>query len=112
VTEEPDDRHARIDLFLDTEHRGRGRGPEAIALVARKLFEVRGHRRLTIDPAAGNIRAISAFERVGFRPVGIMREYERGHDGTWHDGQLMDLLAGELRDSGPADDGRASRPAG
>ena len=112
MTEEPDDRHARIDLFLDTEHQGLGLNPEAIALVARYLFEVRGHRRLTIDPAAGNIRAISAFERVGFRPVGIMREYERGHDGTWHDGLLMNLLAGELRDSGPADDGRASRPAG
>jgi aminoglycoside 6'-N-acetyltransferase len=25
-----------------------------------------------------------------------MREYERGPDGTWHDGLLMDLLAGEL----------------
>jgi aminoglycoside 6'-N-acetyltransferase len=25
-----------------------------------------------------------------------MRRYERGHDGTWHDGLLMDLLTGEL----------------
>jgi aminoglycoside 6'-N-acetyltransferase len=29
--------------------------------------------------------------------VGVMRAYERGDDGTWHDGLLMDLLAGELR---------------
>ena len=96
--EEPDYRNAGIDLFLDTAHQGRGLGPDAIALVARYLLDARGHHRLTIDPAAANLRAIRAYERVGFRPVGVMREYERGHDGTWHDGLLMDLLAGELRD--------------
>jgi aminoglycoside 6'-N-acetyltransferase len=26
-----------------------------------------------------------------------MRSYERGPDGLWHDGLLMDLLEGELR---------------
>jgi aminoglycoside 6'-N-acetyltransferase len=26
-----------------------------------------------------------------------MRQYERGPDGTWHDGLLMDLLPAELR---------------
>jgi L-amino acid N-acyltransferase YncA len=33
---------------------------------------------------------------VGFRPVGIMRQAERGNDGTWHDSLLMELLADEL----------------
>jgi aminoglycoside 6'-N-acetyltransferase len=28
--------------------------------------------------------------------VGILREYERGADGAFHDGLLMDLLAAEL----------------
>ena len=98
--EEPDYRHAGIDLFLDTAHQGQGLGPEAIRLVARYLFETRGHHRLTIDPAAANERAIRAYERVGFRPVGVMRAYERGRDGTWHDGLLMDLLAGELTEGG------------
>jgi aminoglycoside 6'-N-acetyltransferase len=110
--EDPDYRHAGLDLFLDSGHQGQGLGPEAIGLVARYLFGVRGHHRLTIDPAAANVRAIRAYERAGFRPVGVMREYERGHDGTWHDGLLMDLLADELRDPGPADEGRASRPTG
>ena len=110
--EEPDYRHAGIDLFLDTGHQGRGLGPEAIALVARYLFEARGHHRLTIDPAAANVRAIRAYERVGFRSVGVMREYERGHDGTWHDGLLMDLLVGELREPGHADEGRGPERSG
>lgn len=96
--DEPDYRHAGIDLFLDTEHQGRGLGTEAIRLVARYLFSERGHHRLTIDPAAGNERAIRAYERVGFRRVGVMRLYERGGDGTWHDGLLMDMLADELMD--------------
>jgi L-amino acid N-acyltransferase YncA len=41
--------------------------------------------------------AIRAYEKVGFRRVGVMRSYERGPDGSWHDNLLMDLLAGELR---------------
>ena len=64
--------------------------------LARYLIRVRGHHRVTIDPAADNERAIRAYGRVGFRPVGIMRAYERGPDGAWHDGLLMDLLADDL----------------
>jgi aminoglycoside 6'-N-acetyltransferase len=95
--DEPDYRHAGIDIFLSEAYQGRGLGPEAIRLLARHLIEERGHHRLTIDPAAANERAIRAYERVGFRRVGAMRRYERGRDGTWHDGLLMDMLAGELR---------------
>ena len=40
--------------------------------------------------------AIRCYAKVGFRPVGVLRRYERGLDGTWHDGLLMDLLADEL----------------
>jgi aminoglycoside 6'-N-acetyltransferase len=93
---EPGYRHAGIDLFLDTDHRGRGLGPDAIRALGRYLIDVRNHHRLTIDPAAANERAIRAYRRVGFRPVGIMRRYERAPDGSWHDGLLMDLLAEEL----------------
>ena len=94
--DEPGYRHAGIDLFLDTDHQGRGLGPDAIRTLARHLIDRRGHHRLTIDPAAANERAIRAYGQVGFRPVGVMRRYERGPDGTWHDGLLMDLVAEEL----------------
>ena len=89
-------RHANIDLYLTAARRGQGIGPEAIRLLARHLIDVRGHHRLTIDPAAANEAAIHAYQKVGFRPVGVMRSYERGPEGTWHDGLLMELLAGEL----------------
>ncbi len=95
----PDYRHAGIDLFVGERWQGRGIGPAAIRLVARHLFDVRGHHRLTIDPATANERAIRAYEKVGFRRVGVMRQYERAIDGTWHDGLLMDMLRGELVDA-------------
>jgi aminoglycoside 6'-N-acetyltransferase len=94
---EPDYRHAGIDVFLHSRFQGRGVGTDAVRTLARYLIDVRGHHRLTIDPAAANARAIHTYEKVGFKPVGVMRRYERGPDGTFHDGLLMDLLAGELR---------------
>jgi aminoglycoside 6'-N-acetyltransferase len=90
-------RHAGIDISLHPGWHGRGLGADTVRTVARHMFEDRGHHRVTIDPAAANARAIRAYESVGFRPVGVMRDYERGADGTWHDGLLMDMLAGELR---------------
>jgi aminoglycoside 6'-N-acetyltransferase len=68
-----------------------------VALLVAHLIEARGHHRLTIDPAAANARAIRCYAGVGFRPVGVMRQYERGEDGTWHDGLLMELLADDWR---------------
>lgn len=91
-----DYRHGGLDIFLAPPFQGRGLGREALLLGARWLIEERGHHRLIIDPAAHNARAIAVYESIGFKPVGIMRRYERGGDGTWHDGLLMDLLAEEL----------------
>lgn len=95
--DDPMYRHAGIDIFLTASRHGQGLGTEAIRLLARHLFEERGHHRLTIDPAADNAAAIRAYEKVGFRRVGIMRHYERGPDGAWHDGLLMDMLREEFR---------------
>ncbi|MFC4071398.1 GNAT family N-acetyltransferase [Actinoplanes subglobosus] len=93
---DPDYRHAGIDIFLDPRVHGRGLGADAVRAVARHLIDDLGHHRLVIDPAADNEAAIRCYAKVGFRPVGVMRAYERGPDGTWHDGLLMDLLAGDL----------------
>jgi aminoglycoside 6'-N-acetyltransferase len=94
---EPAYRHAGIDLFLTERLHGRGLGTDAVSTLARYLIQERGHHRLTIDPAAENAAAIRAYEKVGFRPVGVLREYWRLPGGEWRDGLLMDLLARELR---------------
>lgn len=95
--DEPDYRHASIDIFVDPAVHNRGIGRDAVTTLARHLVADRGHHRIVIDPAADNESAIRCYRAVGFRPVGIMRQYERDIDGRgWHDGLLMDLLAGEL----------------
>jgi aminoglycoside 6'-N-acetyltransferase len=93
---EPKYRHAGIDLFLDPVLHGRGYGSEAVRRVVGLLIDERGHHRITIDPSVENVAAIRAYEKVGFKPVGVMRQAERdvGGDG-WHDALLMELLAGE-----------------
>ena len=95
--DDPRYRHAGIDIYLSGPFQGQGAGAEAVALLAGFLFRHRGHHRLTIDPAAANERAIRCYTKVGFRPVGVMRAYERGADGQFYDGLLMDMLAAELR---------------
>jgi aminoglycoside 6'-N-acetyltransferase len=93
---EPEYFSAGMDIALLASCIGKGVGTEALRLLAAWLIDVRGHHRLTIDPAADNLRAIRAYEKVGFKPIGIARCYERGPDGEWHDNLLMDMLADEL----------------
>jgi aminoglycoside 6'-N-acetyltransferase len=75
---------------------GQGAGVEAVGLLARYLFEHRGHHRITIDPAAANRRAIRCYQKAGLQPVGVMRQYERNSDGQFHDSLLMDLIRDDL----------------
>jgi aminoglycoside 6'-N-acetyltransferase len=90
---EPRYRHASIDLFLDPALHGRGFGEEAVRRVTTQLVEHRGHHRITIDPAVDNVAAIRAYEKAGFKPVGVMRRYERDAEGGgWHDGLLMEFV--------------------
>lgn len=102
--DDPDYRQVAFDIFLTTARHGRGLGREALALAVRH-FASHGHHRFTIDPAVANERAVRSYAAVGFRPVGVMRSYERGRDGTWHDNLLMDLLADQLETG-------SGRPAG
>jgi len=86
-----------LDIMLAPEHHGHGYGSEALRLAVGH-FVAQGHHRFTIDPATENRNAIRAYAAVGFKPVGVLRDYELGTDGKWHDGLLMDLLSGDLDD--------------
>ena len=94
--DDPDYRHAGIDLFVDPGHHGRGVGRAAITTLARHLIEDLGHHRIIIDPSVRNERAIAVFTSLGFREVGTLRQYERRADGTWGDNLLLELLAADL----------------
>ena len=103
VWQEPDPEylHGGIDLFLTADRQDQGLGGDAIRAAIRHLIEDKGHHRVTIDPAADNARAIRAYEKVGFRPVGRMRQYQLMPDGRWIDGLLMELLADEYVTGAP-----------
>ena len=105
--DDPDYRCASIDIYLDPAVHGRGLGTDAVRTMARHLIVDHGHHRLEIDPAADNAAAIRCYTKVGFRPVGIRRRSERGNDGSWHDGLLMDLLADAFTAAGNATTGQA-----
>lgn len=107
--DDPDYRHASIDIFLDPAIHGRGVGRDVVATLAAYLIDARAHHRLVIDPAADNEQAVRCYVAVGFRPVGTMRRYERDGDGDgWHDGLLMDLLAEELKRPQPSESAPAT----
>ncbi len=93
---EPKYRHAGIDLFLDPAWHGRGVGTEAVRRLVRHLVEDLGHHRVTIDPACANVAAIRAYEKAGFRRVGVMRRAERDLGGRgWHDALLMEYVVAQ-----------------
>lgn len=95
--DDPEYRHASIDIYVDPAVHRRGVASDAIRTLVAYLIDVVDHHRLTIDPAAENRGAIECYRRVGFREVGVMRSYERRADGSWADGLLMELLAVEFR---------------
>ena len=98
VWEEPDPeyRHAGLDIMVSPQFQGEGIGPQALRQIARKLFAA-GHHRITIDPRAENTRARRAYEKVGFKEVGVMRRYELDPvSGEFRDGVLYDLLEEDL----------------
>jgi len=93
---DPDYYSAAVDIFVSAAVHGRGVGSDAMRTLVAWLIDVRGHHRLTVDPAVANTRAVHVYETLGFRPVGTLREYERVADGSRRDALLMELLAAEF----------------
>ena len=91
--EDPDRRHASIDIFVAAAFHDRGVGTDAVGTLAGHLLDDRGHHRITIDPSPDNRRAIRCYEKVGFRRVGVMRsEWRDRATGEWRDTLFMELV--------------------
>ncbi|MFJ8888818.1 GNAT family N-acetyltransferase [Streptomyces sp. NPDC102402] len=59
-----------IDMVLLPHAQGQGYGPDAARALVRHLLTFAGWDRVTVDPEASNRRAVRAWRKAGFRPVG------------------------------------------
>lgn len=89
-----------MHLFLATRFRGRRLGAEALALAIREEFRA-GSARVTLDPNVHNLGAIRSYERLGFRRVGVLRDYQVRPAGHLDDALLLDLTRSDFPDGPP-----------
>ena len=86
-------RHAYIDIFVGDSFAGRGIGTEAIKQLTRMLHTEHGYHRFTLDPAIENEPGIRAYEKAGFRRIGItVGSYREHQSGRWRDELMMELV--------------------
>jgi aminoglycoside 6'-N-acetyltransferase len=92
---DPEYLHTVIHLFLGENWYRQRFGAEALTVAIGHLASV-GHHRFTLDPNVNNEPAIRSYERLGFRRVGVLREYQLRPEGHWDDGLLMDLVLSDV----------------
>lgn len=98
--EDPEYPTTVMHIFISTAFRGRRIGEEALALAIRHEFS-QGITRITLDPNVKNDGAIRSYERMGFRRIGILRDYQVRPDGSLDDALFLDLTRHDFPE-GPA----------
>lgn len=88
--EDPEYPTTVMHIFIGTGFRGRRIGEEAIALATAQEFS-EGVTRITLDPNVYNEGAIRSYERLGFRRIGVLRDYQVRPGGELEDALFMDL---------------------
>ena len=86
-----DKRAGLIIGILDPEALSKGLGTEAIKAIAEFSFDSLGIHKLSMRVLSFNVRAIRAYERVGFVREGLERESAL-IGGIWHDDVIVGLL--------------------
>jgi RimJ/RimL family protein N-acetyltransferase len=91
---DPGNESCNFRILLGPAGRDRGLGTEATRLIVGYGFERLGLHRISLEVYAFNPRARRAYEKVGFRPEGVLRESLR-YNGEWIDAMIMSILAPE-----------------
>ncbi|MDO8964626.1 MAG: GNAT family protein [Coriobacteriia bacterium] len=90
-------RSAELGIFigvLDQQNKGRGR--DAIMTLVRFGFDTLGLNRIEIRSQADNDRGMHLYPKLGFTPVGRLREATYTH-GNFQDEAIFDMLESEWR---------------
>ncbi len=98
--EDPEYPTTVMHLFIGTRFRGRRIGEEALALAIRAEF-ADGITRVTLDPNIKNEGAIRSYERLGFRRIGVLRDYQVRPGGHLEDALFLDLTRSDFPDGPP-----------
>ena len=98
---DPGNESCNFRIFIGPRGRDRGLGTEATRLIVGYGFERLRLHRISLEVYAFNPRARRVYEKVGFRPEGVLRDSLR-YNGEWIDATVMSILAAEW----PADPGR------
>jgi RimJ/RimL family protein N-acetyltransferase len=91
---DPGNESCNFRIFIGPKGRDRGLGTEATRLIVGYGFEHLGLHRISLEVYAFNPRARRAYEKVGFRAEGVLRESLR-YNGEWVDATVMSILAPE-----------------
>jgi RimJ/RimL family protein N-acetyltransferase len=90
-------RSAELGIWIGRPWWGGGHGTDAVRTLSRFGFDHVNLHRITLHVNADNAPAIRAYEKVGFREEGRLREAAFVHGGRV-DQLVMGLLEGELVD--------------
>lgn len=96
----PDNRSCGFRIALTARSRNRGFGTEATRLIVDYVFDEIDDppvNRIDLEVYAFNPRAISVYERVGFRREGVLRQALRW-DGEYVDAILMSIVRSDRTD--------------
>ncbi|MDO5491353.1 MAG: GNAT family protein [Bacillota bacterium] len=77
------------------EYRGRGIGGEIMRMLLEYLFTFMHMERVSLDYYAGNKRAMTLYEKLGFSKEGVARHATK-KDGRYYDLHLMSMLRTEF----------------
>jgi RimJ/RimL family protein N-acetyltransferase len=85
-----------MDIIIgDKENLGKGLGSDALETLMRYLFEKFKLNKIWIEASMANPRAIKAYEKVGFKKEGILRE-EFYSNGKYYDSVRFGILKREF----------------
>lgn len=108
---DPGNHSCNFRILLGPGGRGRGLGTEATRLVVGYGFERLALHRISLEVYAFNARARRVYEKVGFRPEGVLRESLR-YRNEWIDATVMSILAPEWAEHRGRPDHGGTSPAG
>lgn len=89
-----------MHIFLGARFRGKRIGEESLALAIGREFAA-GITRVTLDPNVHNTGAIRSYERLGFRAIGVLRDYQVRPGGALEDALFMDMTRSDFPDGPP-----------